>query len=48
MCHLEDTGLVGKRGWGNTEGMLQAWIAQKLINVKFYEFLGCPIYKYLR
>jgi hypothetical protein len=29
-------------------GMVQAWVAQKLVNVTFYKFLGCPIYKYLR
>jgi hypothetical protein len=29
-------------------GMAQAWVAQKLVNVTFYEFLGCLIYKYLR
>ena len=29
-------------------GMVQAWVAPKLVNVTFYKFLGCPIYKYLR
>ncbi len=28
-------------------GMVQAWVAKKLVNVTFYEFFRCPIYKYL-
>ena len=27
-------------------GMVQAWVGQKLVNVTFYEFLRCPIYKF--
>jgi hypothetical protein len=33
------------RGLG---GMVQAWVDKKLVNVTFYEFFLCPIYKYLR
>ena len=29
-------------------GMVQAWVGQKLVNMTFYMFIGCPIYKYLR
>ncbi len=25
-------------------GMVQAWVAKKLVNVTFYEFLSCPFY----
>ena len=25
-----------------TWGMVQAWVAKKLVNVTFYEFLRCP------
>ena len=33
-----------KEGYGDhVEGMVQAWVAQNLVNVSFYEFLGCPI-----
>ena len=24
--------------------MVQAWVAKNLVNVTFYEFLGCPIF----
>ena len=27
-----------------TAGMVQAWVAKKLVNVTFYEFLRCPFF----
>ena len=37
-------GLCIRRQLQRLQGMVQAWVGQKLVNVIFYEFLWCPFF----